>query len=64
MNSHRLEGTPSLSKKAGECYGPRRYNPLPLEEPTSANGGFFLRPLAIDHPLAGVSRFYGGVHHA
>src|SRR5688572_15416610 len=23
-----------------------------------------LEPLAKDHPFAGVSRFYGGVHHA
>ena len=40
------------------------HDPIPLEGPTSAHRCSFLRPLAIDHPLAGVSSFYGGVHHA
>ncbi len=57
-HSQKLEGTPNLRKKAGECYSPGPYDPFPLELPTTANGCFFLRPLVIDHRLAGVSRFY------
>src|SRR5918993_5891067 len=59
-----LEGIPGLSRKAGECCGPGLHNPLPLERPTTVNRCFYSSPLAKDHPFAGVSRFYGGVHHA
>src|SRR5215204_100324 len=59
-----LEGIPGLSRKAGECCGPGLHNPLPLERPTTVNRCFYSGPLAKDHPFAGVSRFYGGVHHA
>src|SRR5215203_3228394 len=59
-----LEGIPDLSRKAGECCGPGLHNPLPLERPTTVNRCFYSSPLAKDHPFAGVSRFYGGVHHA
>src|SRR5829696_5303028 len=62
---YRLEGTPSLRKKAGECYGPGLYELLRSAQPTTANGGFlFSCALLNDHCLAGVSRFYGGVYHA
>src|SRR5215211_2669001 len=65
MDFYRLEGTPSLRKKAGECYGPGLYELLRSAQPTTANGGFlFSCALLNDHCLAGVSRFYGGVYHA
>src|ERR671921_1105560 len=65
MDFYRLEGAPSLRKKAGECYGPGLYELLRSAQPTTANGGFlFSCALLNDHCLAGVSRFYGGVYHA
>src|ERR671921_1949698 len=65
MDFYRLEGAPSLRKKAGECYGPGLYELLRSAQPTTANGGFlFSCALLNGHCLAGVSRFYGGVYHA
>ena len=56
----------SLSEGAGitTLPGPREPSAPMGAAYTAAQSFSFLRPLANDHLLAGVGRFYGGVHHA